>query len=222
MQGFIFIEKLDKSSIFQTFLQTYDLQDSTDADSFALVYTYVGPFGALLREGRRAFAFECTSYVLAYYRRDTLKAMKFHFWHTTMLLFFVAVASYAYYFLELSGLLRAYVPLTDFFLMSLAIFRLVRLFTYDSITAFVREWFAGADPRSFLGTCGTLINCPWCTGLWFALVVLFFYFLTPIAWYAILMLALSSFASFIQILANLIGWSAEAKKKEAQSMPLPR
>jgi|SRR3989344_1952190 len=101
-------------------------------------------------------------------------------------------------------------------LIALAVMRLVRLFTYDIITAFIRDWFSGAEPESCMDTLGALINCPWCTGLWFAVFVVFFYFATPIAWYAILVLALSAVASFLQILANFIGWSADGRKKQAQ------
>lgn len=143
-----------------------------------------------------------------------------HFWHTTLSLFFAAIAVLAYLWLEAAGRLpvgAGSVSLGDFVLMTLAIARLVRLFTYDNITAFIREWFAEADPRSFSGSLGTLINCPWCTGLWFSLVVAFAYFATPIAWYAILVLALSTAASALQLIANLIGWHAEAKKLEVQS-----
>ena len=130
--------------------------------------------------------------------------MRFHFWHTVI----------AYGFLASTGRLVAYVPVGDFVLMTLAIMRLTRLFTYDAITQFVRDWFAGADPRSLRGSLGTLINCPWCTGLWFALVVVFFYFATPaIAWYAILMLALAAAGSFLQLIANYVGWSAEERKR---------
>src|SRR3989344_7687284 len=134
--------------------------------------------------------------------------MKFHLWHTMLSLFFAAVAVGAYYWLCAHGRLpeAGGVSLADFLLMTLAIFRLVRLFTYDAITTFIREWFAGAHPESFRGSLGTLINCPWCTGLWFALVVVFAYFATPIAWYGILVLALASSASFLQLLAHLIGW----------------
>jgi hypothetical protein len=149
--------------------------------------------------------------------------MKFHFWHTTLPLFFAALAVVAYAWLSALGKLGTWIPLSDFILMALAVFRLTRLFTYDSITAFIRGWFAGADPESLPGTLGTLINCPWCTGLWFALLVLFFYFALPtIAWYAILMLALAAAGSFIQLVSNWIGWAAEAKKREAQSIALPR
>lgn len=148
--------------------------------------------------------------------------MKFHFWHTFLSLFFVALVVLAIAWLDALGKLVAWIPLVDFFLMALAIQRLVRLVSYDAITAFVRNWFYGYDPESFMGSLGTLINCPWCTGLWFSLLVVFFYFLTPYAWYAILILALGSFASYLQIFANWLGWSAEAKKREANQIALPR
>ena len=143
--------------------------------------------------------------------------MKFHFWNAFFLLFFIAVALFSYGWLADNGQLAASVPLSDFLLMALAAQRLVRLFAYDHVTAFIRNWFAGADERTLRGTLGALLGCPWCTGLWFALVVVFCYFATPVAWYAILVLALSSVVTFFQLFANLIGWSAEAKKKEAQS-----
>lgn len=148
--------------------------------------------------------------------------MRFHFWHTFLSLFFIAVALAAFAHLAALERLSAWVPLGDFCLMTLATFRLVRLFTYDSITAFIRDWFVGADPVTFRGSLGTLINCPWCTGLWFSLVIVFFYFLTPVAWYGILILALAAAASFLQLLSNMIGWSAEVKKRESQSIALPR
>ena len=150
--------------------------------------------------------------------------MKFHFWYTILLFFFIVLAIFGYTYLAALGRLATWVPLTDFFLIALAVMRLVRLFTYDAITAFVREWFANAESDTLLGSLGVLINCPWCMGLWFSLIVVFFYFLTPVAWYAILVLALATVASFLQILTNLIGWSAEAKKREAQGagISLPR
>jgi energy-converting hydrogenase Eha subunit G len=64
-----------------------------------------------------------------------------------------------------------------------------------------------------MGTLSALLHCSWCQGLWFSGFVIFFYFATPLAWPVILILALAGVASFIQILANLAGWSAELKKR---------
>ena len=143
--------------------------------------------------------------------------MKFHFWNFFFLVFFLLVAAYGYQWLATTSRLGVGMPLADFVLIALATQRLVRLFAYDHVTEFIRNWFTGADSRSLLGTMGALVNCPWCTGLWFALLLIIFYYATPIAWYAILVLALSSIATLIQLLANLVGWSAELKKKQAQS-----
>jgi len=76
----------------------------------------------------------------------------------------------------------------------------------------MRDWFKEAPPESLLGTMGALLNCPWCTGLWFSFLVVFFAYATPVAWPIILILALAALATFIQIIANLIGWHAEGKK----------
>lgn len=141
--------------------------------------------------------------------------MKFHFWNFFFLVFFVAFATAGYLWLEDNGRLGGRFPLTDFFLIALASQRLVRLFAYDHVTEFIRNWFAVADSRSLLGTMGALLGCPWCTGLWFALVLTFFYFATPIAWYAILVLAISSIATFFQLIASFVGWSTELKKRKA-------
>lgn len=148
--------------------------------------------------------------------------MYFHVWHTLFSLFFAALVGLGIAWLHTAGRLSGWVPVGDFFLMALAIYRLIHLFTYDHITAFIRDWFVGYDGRTFMGTLGTLINCQWCTGLWFAFVVVFAYFATPFAWYAILILALSALGSFFQAVSSLVGWSAEAKKREAQGIALPR
>jgi hypothetical protein len=140
--------------------------------------------------------------------------MKFHFWYVAFSLFFAALVVAGYLYLADANLLVSSISLADFLLMALATQRLIRLVTRDIITEFIRNWFVGADARSFQGTLGALINCPWCSGLWFAFFIAFFYFATPIAWYAILILALSSVASFFQVFVNLVGWSAEAKKRD--------
>jgi len=136
-----------------------------------------------------------------------------HFWNIFFSVFFAALLFGGIAWLASTGRFARPVTTGDFVLMALAIWRLIRLFTYDAITAFVREWFAGADPHSLRGTLNTLVNCPWCVGLWFSFIVVFFYFATIYAWPVILILALAAVASFLQILSNLVGWNAEAKKR---------
>lgn len=110
------------------------------------------------------------------------------------------------------------VPLRDLVLIALAIFRLIRLFTYDRITQFVRDWFVGASENSLAQTLGVLINCPWCIGLWFSWIMVTFYFASIYSWPVILILALAGLGSIIQVLSNWIGWNAEYRKIETKRL----
>lgn len=129
-------------------------------------------------------------------------------------LFYAALVIFGIWYLAMAGLFARSVGLPDFLLMTLAVWRLVRLFTYDAITKFIRDWFDGAHPQTLRGTIFTLMTCPWCTGLWFGATVVFFYFATPYAWPVILILAISAVGSFFQVLSNYVGWAAEAKKRQ--------
>lgn len=138
--------------------------------------------------------------------------MRIHVWNFLFSLFFLVLVLAAAAWLVSTGRAQSGISTGNFILMALAIFRLVRLLTYDHITEFMRNWFVSAPKDSFLGTVGALLNCPWCTGLWFSFLVVFFGYASPLAWPIILILALAALASFLQILTNLIGWKAEEKK----------
>lgn len=117
------------------------------------------------------------------------------------------------------------VTLFEFLILVLASFRLTRLFVYDKITAFFREQFYDVvelktkrylekpekGPRR---TLADLLSCPWCFGIWAAATVVFFYALTPYAWFPILFLAVAGLGTLLQLTANLIGWHAERLKRE--------
>lgn len=119
----------------------------------------------------------------------------------------------------------------DLSLITLATFRLTRLFVYDKITRFLRDLFFHANEtyteegvtyfakkermHGPLRTIYELLTCPWCFSIWAAVVVVFFYYLTPDAWLLILILAISGLASLVQLIANQIGWAAENGKIQA-------
>lgn len=117
----------------------------------------------------------------------------------------------------------------ELIVLSLAAFRMTRLFVYDKITAFLREQFYDAKNLKSAGvvlekpksgprrTLADLFSCPWCFGMWAGATVVFFYELTPYAWYPIVILAVSALGSIFQILANMIGWRAEQLKNDVES-----
>lgn len=149
-----------------------------------------------------------------------------YFWNIIFSLFFLALIIMGTIILE-SEAYKTWNDLTftDFALMSLASFRLIRLMVYDRISAFFREQFwdvAGGKGKQVLvkppfgprRTLSDLLDCPWCIGVWASATVTFCYLLTPYMFYVVLLLALSSVASFMQILSNLIGWRAEQLKND--------
>lgn len=153
-------------------------------------------------------------------------------WNFLFSIFFIAVliaALWAIY--RVRGSFPTSVPLADSILMAFAAFRITRLVVYDKITRWFRELFA--DTREFERdgkiwvdvqpfACGMrhtiydLLQCPWCIGIWGALVVAVAYFIFPWAWFVIFFLALAGAGSLLQVIANGIGWRAENLKLEAQ------
>ena len=109
-------------------------------------------------------------------------------------------------------------PLTTTFsfselsIMTLATFRLTRLLVYDKIAGFFRNLFVRGAWRPV----GELLGCSWCTSLWVAPFVVFFYLLAPAMMLVYVILAISGVATFAQLVCNYTGWSAESKKIECR------
>lgn len=154
-------------------------------------------------------------------------------WQFFFSMFFVGLVALFVGVLVRLGELPTSVTFFDATLITLATFRLTRLFVYDPITRWVRDLMVDkevvseeplssvtirkpviAGPRR---TLHELVSCPWCFGVWAALLTSFTYFATPYAWYPIFVLAIAGVASVLQIGANLIGWYAEGRKREVEA-----
>ena len=134
-------------------------------------------------------------------------------WNIVFIVFFAVLVYIGYTLVATYGSIPYYIAPWEAFILTLASFRLTRFVVYDSIMKWFRDLVAFGAPRTFTGTIHTLVNCSWCTGLWSALVVATVYFAWPELWFCIFILALGGAASFMQVLANMIGWSAEFKKR---------
>ncbi len=134
---------------------------------------------------------------------------------TSVPLFLLCTALCAYLLYLHRGSLPSSIPVFDFILIILAVFRLSELFVYDKVMRYFRKLFE-TDETGLRRTVYDLLSCPWCVGVWAALAVTFFYFLTPAAWYFILLLAVSGVSTFIQITINLLGWSSEHTENEVR------
>lgn len=149
-----------------------------------------------------------------------------YFWNVVFSLFFLGLIVMAAIILETeSRVLLTDLTVTDYVLMTLATWRVTRLFVYDAITKFFREQFwdivkvgKGYElekpkfgPRR---TLADLLSCPWCFSMWAAAMVMFIYLISPYGVYLVILLALSAVAALLQIVSNLIGHKAEIAKRE--------
>ena len=92
----------------------------------------------------------------------------------------------------------------DLFIVAFATFRLIRLLVYDYIMKYIRDYFEQFQTGPGR-TVADLLSCPWCTGVWMALLVAFFYFLTPLAWYPLFLFALAGMGTYLQLIIIRIG-----------------
>ncbi|MEN9920668.1 MAG: hypothetical protein RL538_561 [Candidatus Parcubacteria bacterium] len=149
-----------------------------------------------------------------------------YFWNFVFSMFFLVLVVMGAIILESEARIKlTELSLTDYVLVTLASWRLTRLFVYDAITKFFREQFwdvvkAGkgfklekpkVGPRR---TLADLLSCTWCFGMWASATVIFFYLLTPYAVFPVVLLAVGAVASFLQILSNLVGHQAEYAKNQ--------
>lgn len=149
-----------------------------------------------------------------------------YFWNAVFGLFFIVLIIMGMIILSTESYLTLdTLTLTDFVLMTLASWRLVRLFAYDHITKMLREqWFDVVKGEGGLElrkpktgprrTLAELFSCPWCIGLWAAATVSFFYILTPLAFYPVLFLSIAAVATYLQLLSDLTGHRAEQLKNQ--------
>jgi hypothetical protein len=148
-----------------------------------------------------------------------------YFWNFVFSVFFLILIVLGAIILETeSRILLTELSVVDYTLITLATWRLVRLFVYDAVTKFFREQFwdvvkvgrgyrlekPKSGPRR---TIADLLSCPWCFGVWAAALVVFCYLITPYAVFPIILLAISAVASFLQVLSNLVGNAAEGLKE---------
>ncbi|MEZ4103744.1 MAG: DUF1360 domain-containing protein [Candidatus Paceibacterota bacterium] len=152
-----------------------------------------------------------------------------YFWNFIFFVFFLALLIMATIILETeSRFLEVGLRPIDYILMTLATWRLVRLFAFDTVTKFFREQFwdlkkvgrgyeltkPKTGPRR---TLADLLGCPSCISVWCGLLVVFLYLLTAYAFVPVLLLAISAVATFLQNTGTLVanGGDYLAKKNDS-------
>lgn len=127
------------------------------------------------------------------------------FWNFISILFFLLVFALIYYSFMAGNLSVFYsASFLDLFLLSFATLRIIRLLSYDKVTSFMRDFFNKRD-KGVGKTAYELLICPWCTGIWVAMLIVPFYFLTEIGKIFVLIAAVAGIGSLIQVALNIMG-----------------
>lgn len=97
-------------------------------------------------------------------------------------------------------------------LMVLATYRMTRILVFDKIFKLFRDFFRAHQKLYVMYVIKEIITCPWCAGVWVALVIVAAWFLVPFGQLFVILMAISGVASFIVILVNLLGLHTEEKQ----------
>jgi len=136
-------------------------------------------------------------------------------------------------YLKRISALPSVITFFDSSVIILSVFRLSRLISYDNVFLFLREAFLDVkrvsyaeggeehtervpSANSLKRILSRLFGCPWCIGVWLSMFTFFIYFAFPFTRIFFMILAIAGAASLLQVFTNLIGWSAERKKQEAE------
>jgi len=116
--------------------------------------------------------------------------------------FLLLVGAVVYYFRSYGEVPSGISPL-GFAIVSLATFRLIRLFVYDDVTSYIHDYLRKYEngPQKALKN---LLSCPWCTGMWMALLVAFLYFFSPLTWFFVLVIAIAGAGTFIELVIERV------------------
>ncbi len=135
-------------------------------------------------------------------------------WNFASLFAYLFLVILVGFILEKKGFSINDVTLKDLIIITLASYRMTRILVFEKILKFLRDFVKSKQNYSVLNTIRYIITCPWCAGVWITLVIVVLYFLVPYGIFLVYILALSGIASFLVLLANLIGLKIEEKQSE--------
>jgi hypothetical protein len=137
-----------------------------------------------------------------------------HVWNAGIFVLFPIVLVLLYRFFDSSGALQTFFSLTifDILILSFATLRLIRLITRDRVFSFGRVIFYNTSPdgtmtkppKGFRRAIADLIECPWCVGIWAALLLTALYVASPLGRFFAVILTIAALGSFFQIVSRRI------------------
>jgi hypothetical protein len=139
-------------------------------------------------------------------------------WNFLATLFFIAAIILLGWSMDKTGKTIEDVKLLDLCMMMLATYRLTRILVFDKIFKLFRDFIRSRSRLYLFFVIREIITCPWCAGVWVALVIVTLFYFIPYGRLFIYLLAISGVASFFVVFINNIGLSTEEKQHRVQQL----
>ena len=135
-------------------------------------------------------------------------------WNFLSLVVYAALVGVTGHFFEKKGMEISSIPFWEWVIMALATYRLTRIMVYDRIFKFFRDFVRAHDHIGLMISLKNMITCPWCAGVWAALVVFLFQYFVPYGSLLNILLSVAGAGSFLVVWANLTGLKTEKAQTE--------
>ncbi len=139
-------------------------------------------------------------------------------WNFLATLFYIACLVGLAYLFRLKGITKEDFRLGDIALLSVATFRFTRILVFDKIFKFFRDFLKSREKLYVFYVIKEIITCPWCAGVWVALIMTAMYYLVPFGDIFTIMLTIAGVASFVTVSVNYIGLSTEEKQQKVKEL----
>jgi hypothetical protein len=140
------------------------------------------------------------------------------FWNFMATLFYIILIVLLGFGLKHKGVDIRQIRIWEVFVLALASYRLTRILVFDKIFKFLRDFFRARSQLYVFYVVKEILSCPWCAGIWVALINIAVYFLVPFGNLFIYLLAIAGIASFFVIVVNYFGLSVEEKQHIVKSL----
>jgi len=140
------------------------------------------------------------------------------FWNFLATIIYIVCWILLGYTLQRKGIKIEQVRIWELFLLALATYRLTRILVFDKIFKLFRDFIRSKSKLYAFYVVREIITCPWCAGVWTAMLIVILYFLVPFGNVLIYLLAISGLGSFFVIIVNYFGLSTEEKQHKVRNL----
>jgi hypothetical protein len=137
-----------------------------------------------------------------------------HAWNAVSLIVYAILLVVLGYGLKESGQDIDQLRTRDIIFIMLATYRLTRIVVFEKIFKFFRDMVKSRPSSKIMNTLRAIITCPWCAGVWIALIIVGLFFLVPYGRLFVFLLAVSGIGTFIILLSNWVSLRIHHEQKD--------